>query len=80
MPAQLLALEQQSSWLVLAVSLSYVSAVDVIVVDIIVVDIIVFVIIVDSIVVFIVVSGASSDIGSGTAIQLAGAGFQLVIC
>ena len=63
----------------LAVSLSYVSVVDVIVVDIIVVDIIV-VIDVYIIVVFIVVLGASSDIGSGTAIQLACAGCQLVIC
>ena len=66
-PAQVSALEQQSSWLVLAVSLSYVSVADVIVVDVIVVDIIV---------IFIVVSG----IGSGAAIQLVIAGCHLVMC
>ena len=55
----------------LAVSLSYVSVVDVIVVDIIVVDIIVVV---------IVVSGAIFPIGYGAAVQLSGAGCQLVIC
>ena len=65
MPAQVLAQELRSSWPVLAVSLSYVSVVDVFVVD--------------SIVVVIGVSGASSGIGSGTAIQLAGAGCQLAI-
>ena len=69
-------MEQRSSCLVLAVSLSYVSVVDVIVVDIIVVDIIV----VDIIVVVIVASGASSGIGSGAAVQLAGVGCQLIIC
>ena len=63
----MLAQERRSSWPVLAVSLSYtsISAVDVFVVDV--------------IVVVIVVSGASSGIGSGTAIQLAGAGCQLAI-
>ena len=65
-PAQVSAQEQRSSWSVLAVSLSYVSVVDVIVVDI--------------SVVVIVVSGASSGIDSGAAVQLAGAGCQLVIC